>query len=412
MHAEIIAIGSELLLGQIVNTNAKYLSNELADIGISVFHHTVVGDNKDRLKNAIEIAESRASLILFTGGLGPTKDDLTKETIADHLGVELEYNEEAMERIQGYYQKVNKTMSENNRKQALILQQSRVLPNDFGMAPGMFYKGKNHQYMLLPGPPRELEPMFNLYARPILMAETNEKQVIKSRVLRFFGIGESQLETDIMDIIDTQTNPTVAPLADDGEVTLRLTAKHTNVIEADKLLQGIEARITERVGEYLYGYNDTSLMNEVVHFLKKQGKTIATAESLTGGMFSSALTSYAGISASFLGGIVCYSNDAKQNFLDVSTETLSSKGAVSGECAAELAGNIRNKMNSDLGISFTGVAGPNSSEGKEVGTVYIGLAIKGQKTNVYSLQLAGNRESIRMRAVKYGCYYLLKQLQK
>ncbi|MEI5906258.1 competence/damage-inducible protein A [Bacillus spongiae] len=408
MRAEIIAIGSELLLGQIVNTNAKFLSQHLAEMGIPVYYHTVVGDNADRLKQAIEIAESRSSLIIFTGGLGPTKDDLTKDTIAKHIGVELELHEQAMNMIEKYFQKANRTMTENNRKQAMVLKNATILSNDYGMAPGMLYKNETHYYMLLPGPPKELEPMFMQYGRDALLNELDEQQVIKSKVLRFFGIGEAQLETEIEDIIDEQSNPTVAPLASNGEVKLRLTAKHMSEQEADKLIQALEEKIKKRIGQYLYGYNDSSLMGEVVRLLKSHNKTISIAESLTGGSFSAELTSFPGISENFFGGIVCYSNEAKKDLLHVQQNTLDSSGAISSECAAEMAVNIREKLKTDIGISFTGVAGPDPSEGKDVGTVWIGLSFKGREPYTFPLQLAGTRQSIRMRTTKYGCYYILK----
>ncbi|MDP4156429.1 MAG: CinA family nicotinamide mononucleotide deamidase-related protein, partial [Bacillota bacterium] len=243
MNAEIIAVGSELLLGQIVNTNARYISQNLAEIGINVFYHTVVGDNPDRLKSAIEIAEKRSNLIIFTGGLGPTKDDLTKETIAKHLGKKLVFDQDALDSITAYFERTNRTMTENNRKQALVLEGSHVLPNDHGMAPGMMLADGDHVYMLLPGPPKEMEPMFFVYGRTVLAAQMKTSEKIVSRVLRFFGIGEASLETEIEDLIDRQTNPTIAPLAADGEVTLRLTAKHKDAAVAENMLDDTEKQI-------------------------------------------------------------------------------------------------------------------------------------------------------------------------
>ncbi len=412
MAAEIIAVGSELLLGQIANTNARFLSQHLAGLGVDVFYHTVVGDNPSRLQSAIEIAEKRSDLILFTGGLGPTKDDLTKETIARHLHKKLVIDEEAMRSIEAYFKKTNRPMTENNRKQALVLADSQVLPNDHGMAPGMLLSAKGHTYMLLPGPPKEMEPMFLHYGMAALSQELNLHEKIVSRVLRFFGIGESALETEIEDLIDKQTNPTIAPLAADGEVTLRLTAKHQDENLAKQMLDETEQEIRFRVGQFLYGYDNTSLIRELVRMLKEQNYTIAAAESLTGGLFQAEMTSIPGTSAILTGGVVCYTNEAKRKLLNVKEETLAAFGAVSEQCASELAENAAMLLNADIGISFTGVAGPDEAEGKPVGTVYIGIAFRGKPAVVETLALAGTRDANRIRSVKYGCYSLLTLLKK
>lgn len=410
MNAEIIAVGSELLLGQIVNTNARFLSKQLAEIGVNVYYHTVVGDNPNRLKSALEIAETRSNLIIFTGGLGPTKDDLTKETIAKHLEKQLVFDHYALQSIEQYFQKTNRVMTENNRKQALVLEGAMVLQNDHGMAPGMLLSSDTHSYMLLPGPPKEMEPMFLQYGQPALLTKLKTKDQIVSRVLRFFGIGEATLETEIEDLIDQQSNPTIAPLASDGEVTLRLTAKHENLEEAKKLIDEMEEKILSRVGPFFYGYDQTSLVGESFNKMKESGLTISCAESLTGGMYQQELTSISGAGDVLKGGVVCYSNEIKENVLQVKKETIHQFGAVSAECAAELAENVRNLCGSDIGISFTGVAGPSELEGKPVGTVYIGIAIKGKPVAVEKLVLGGSREQIRIRTVKYGSYYLLKSL--
>lgn len=242
VNAEIIAVGSELLLGQIANTNAQFISRKLAEIGVNVFYHTVVGDNAERLEHAIETAKKRSNCIIFTGGLGPTKDDLTKETIARILNKRLVIDEAAMKNIEDFFKRTKRTMSENNRKQALVLEGSTVLPNHYGMAPGMALEANGIIYLLMPGVPKEMKPMFINYGVPFLQYHYGLKEKIISRVLRFFGIGESQLETDIEDLIDQQTNPTIAPLAKDGEVTLRLTAKHEDESTALKLIDETEKR--------------------------------------------------------------------------------------------------------------------------------------------------------------------------
>ncbi|RHW36369.1 competence/damage-inducible protein A [Neobacillus notoginsengisoli] len=412
MNAEIIAVGSELLLGQITNTNARFLSGQLALIGINVYYHTVVGDNATRFKHALEIAESRSDFIIITGGLGPTKDDLTKETVASHLGLPLESDENAMEQIELFFKRTKREMTENNRKQALILQGAQVLPNNHGMAPGMVVTKEDKLYMLLPGPPSELEPMFLTYGTAALVGRLSSQEQIVSRVLRFFGIGEALLENEIEDLIDNQSNPTIAPLAAEGEVTLRLTAKHSVISSAIELIDEMEEKILSRVGQYFYGYDEISLMDELAKLLKENKLTISCAESLTGGMFQEQFTSIPGAGGSLKGGVICYTNEVKANVLHVRKETIEHDGVVSRKCAAELAENVASLMNADIGISFTGVAGPDELEGKPVGTVYIGISVNGKPAAVEKLNLGGTRAANRIRTVKYGCYFLLKKLKE
>ncbi|MET1032801.1 competence/damage-inducible protein A [Domibacillus tundrae] len=410
MNAEIIAVGSELLLGQITNTNARFLSQHLAEIGVNIYYHTVVGDNGERLKDAVKLAKQRADLIIFSGGLGPTKDDLTKETIAHLIGTTLEYNEDALQSIEAYFTKTGRVMTENNKKQALVIKDSIVLTNDNGMAPGMFAKADGTYYMLLPGPPREMQPMFLNYGRPEILKTMEKVERIESRVLRFFGIGESTLETEIDDILMKQTNPTIAPLAGDGEVILRITAKHESPEEAYRLIQQAEDEILERVGTFFYGYEETTIAAELAAKLKEKQVTIAAAESLTGGLFLGELTGIPGTSAFVKGGIVCYTNEVKEQILQVKKETLATHGAVSAECAKELAENVRKLCGSQIGISFTGVAGPDALEGHEPGTVFLAIASKGKETIIHPLKMAGSRTGIRKRTVKYGCHYLLQMI--
>ncbi|MFO1445980.1 competence/damage-inducible protein A [Bacillus sp. Bva_UNVM-123] len=412
MNAEIIAVGSELLLGQIVNSNARFLSEQLAGLGVNVFYHTVVGDNPVRLKSTIEIAETRSDLIIFTGGLGPTKDDLTKETIARHLNKQLIMDEQALKTIELFFERTNRIMTENNKKQALVLEGSHILQNEHGMAPGMLLDYGKHKYMLLPGPPHEMEPMFLSFGLPALRSKQQDDGVIVSRVLRFFGIGEAMLETEVEDLIDKQNNPTIAPLASNGEITLRLTAKHQQIKTAMQLLDETEKDVLKRVGTYFYGYDRTSLMHELTKLISKHHLTISCAESLTGGMFQERLTAIPGAGNLLKGGVVCYTNEVKSNVLNVKKETISENGAVSARCAEELATNIAEMMNTEIGISFTGVAGPDELEGNPVGTVFIGIFLKGQPIQVEKLNLGGSRESIRERSVKYGCYFLIKRLKE
>lgn len=412
MNAEIIGVGSELLLGQIANTNAQFISKGLAEIGVNVYFHTVVGDNQDRLRQAIEIAEKRADLIIYTGGLGPTKDDLTKETVAGYIGKNLITDHKSMENIEQFFEKIGRRMSENNRKQALVIEGSEVFPNHHGMAPGMAVSHGKIIHVLLPGPPSEMQPMYKDYLEPFLLKDMGRRERIESRVLRFFGIGESQLETDIEDILDAQTNPTIAPLAANGEVTLRITAKHETSAGAQELIKGAEEQILSRVGDYFYGYNDTTLMKEAIALLKEREWTISAAESLTGGMFQEELTRIPGAGLILKGGIVCYTNEAKKKLLKVSDATIKEHGVVSEACAIEMAKNIKSLLDSDVGISFTGVAGPDELEGNPVGTVYVGLALPEREPFAVKLSLGGMREGNRERSVKYGCHFLLHQLKQ
>jgi len=409
MNAEIIAVGSELLLGQITNTNARFISGNLAEIGINVYYHTVVGDNADRLKETIAIAESRADLIIFTGGLGPTKDDLTKETIAKHLGTTLEMDNEAMVSIAAFFERAGRPMTENNKKQALVLSGGEVLVNENGMAPGMMYKNGDHLYMLLPGPPHEMEPMFQFEAKPKLIRLLNKEDVILSHVLRFYGIGEAELEDRLQDILDKQSNPTIAPLASAGEVTLRLTAKTDSTEQAWTLINAAKEEILERVGQYLYGYDDDSLASKAIDLLKAQGKSVSAAESLTAGLFQSELASVSGASAVLAGGVVTYNEQMKIQQLGIMPEFFGQHSVVSEETAAAMATAVREKFNTDISVSLTGAAGPDAHGEQPAGTVWIGIASE-QGTKTYRLQLSGMRNTNRIRAVKLALYYLIRTL--
>lgn len=410
MRGEIISVGTELLLGQIANTNAQYISKKLAEIGIDVLYHTAVGDNHQRLKGILETAQSRSDLIIFTGGLGPTKDDLTKEAIASHLGKALVEDAPAMMKIEAYFTQRGIEMTENNRKQAQVIDQSTVLPNDHGMAPGMAVEAASIRYILLPGPPRELIPMFDHYAIPYLQSLFPEQQVVHSKVLRFFGIGESALEEKLLDLIDAQSNPTIAPLANEGEVTIRITAKARNIDEANELIQKIEMEIGSRVGEYIYGYNDDTLPRVTFRTLKKGALKLSLAESCTGGLLSQMITSISGSSEIYSGGVISYSSEAKSQLLHVSSALIEEHGTVSEECAKAMAKQAREALNADVALSVTGVAGPDPTENKPVGLVYIGLATP-EGTHSYRLNLSGTREGIQLKAAKYSLFYLLQYLK-
>ncbi|CAM3079779.1 competence/damage-inducible protein A [Sporolactobacillus spathodeae] len=407
MNAEIIAVGSELLLGQIANTNAQFISEQLALLGVNVYFHTVCGDNEGRLLEAVRHAESRADLLIFTGGLGPTRDDLTKETVAHALNRQLITDQQAMDSILDFFQKTGRVMTENNKKQALVIENSTVLPNRHGMAPGMIAEENGRLYLLMPGVPSEMKPMFLDFARGYLTRRNNEH--IQSRVLRFFGIGESMLETKLLDLIDAQSNPTIAPLAKESEVTLRLTAKHPQKEMAIQMLDQAEEKIKIRVGSYLYGYNEESLPEVVFRLLTAKKQTIAFAESLTGGMAADWLTAFPGASAVLKGGIVCYTNEVKAAVLGVPEPILNEEGAVSASCAQQMARLVREKCGTSIGVSFTGVAGPDKSEGKEVGTVFIGISDK-QQTKSFRFSFSGTRSKIRIQSAKTGYDLVRRQL--
>jgi nicotinamide-nucleotide amidase len=400
MNAEIVAVGTELLLGQIANTNAQWISERLADVGVNVYFHSVVGDNPDRLKHVFETARDRSDLVIVTGGLGPTKDDLTKEVIASCLGKRLVTDQQALKKIEDHFAKTGRKMTDNNRKQALVIEGSRVLENHNGLAPGMILTEGSTTYVLMPGVPSEMKGMFLDQVLPALASASGKRLV--SRVLRFFGIGESALETKILDLIENQTNPTIAPLAKDGEVTIRLTAAHSDPLAAKKLLDETEQRIRERTGDTLYGYGDQTTLAEVAsHLLREHHLTVSSAESLTGGLFAKQITDVPGASDVFLGGVVSYVNAVKEQVLNVPVDVLQTEGAVSAICAEKMACAVRVMTGSDLGISFTGVAGPNSSEGKTPGTVFIGFA-DGRETRSFSYRFNGTREQIRHRTVLTG----------
>lgn len=412
MRAEIIAVGTELLLGQIANTNAQYLSQKLAEIGVNVYYHTVVGDNARRLQQVISEACARSELILFSGGLGPTEDDITKETVAAFVGTSLALDEPSMQKIADFFVQRGIEMTENNRKQALVLENGSVFANDTGMAPGIGYQYEGRTFVLLPGPPSELYPMFEQYVMPYLVALRPDKQVFHSKVLRFYGIGESALEAQLLDLIQQQTNPTIAPYAKEFEVTLRITARATDIAEADRLIAPVEAEIRQRLGTYVYGTGEASLHEIVVAALKQRNETIACAESCTGGTLSSLITSVPGSSSVLKGSIICYSNEAKEQLLHVPAEVLAEYGAVSEETARILAEQVRIQLGTTHGVSVTGVAGPATSEGKPVGLVYIGIASEGKPTLVKQVQLAGRRHAIIGRSAKYALFHTLQRLKE
>ena len=407
MKAEIIAVGTEILIGQIVNTNAQFLSEKLAEIGVDVYFQTAVGDNEARLLSLLEIASQRSNLVILTGGLGPTEDDLTKQTLAKFLGKALVFDPQAQEKLDIFFaHRPDYARTPNNERQAQIVEGATPLPNETGLAVGGVSDENGVTYVVLPGPPSELKPMVLNQLLPKLMTGTK----LYSRVLRFFGIGESQLVTILADLIDHQTDPTLAPYAKTGEVTLRLSTKAVSQEKADRVLDILENQILDRqtfdghsLRDICYGYGEeTSLASVVVEGLKKRQKSITAAESLTAGLFQTTLADFSGVSAIFNGGFVTYSLEEKSKMLDISERELKKHGVVSEFTARKMAEQARLKTQSDYGVSLTGVAGPDSLEGHPAGTVFIGLA-HAKGTEVIKANIAGrSRADVRHIAVMHA----------
>lgn len=412
MKAEIIAVGTELLLGQIVNTNAQYLSQKCADLGLDVYYQTVVGDNKQRLIDALRFAGERADFIICTGGLGPTQDDLTKEALAAHLDKKLITHKPSMSRILQFFEQRKIPMVESNAKQAIVLEDGDVLMNDNGMAAGVAISMNGKHYILLPGPPREMKLMFDTYASEWIRGLLPDSKPLFSKVLRFAGIGESLLENKLIDLINGQVDPTIAPYAKEGEVALRLSTKADSRTEADMKLAETEKEIGRRLGNHLYADEDLSLEEVVIRLLRRKQSTLSLAESCTGGFLSHLLTNISGSSEVFKGGIVCYTNEVKSTLLHVEQTVLDRFGAVSRETAEQLADNAAEQFSSEYALSVTGVAGPDEQEGKPVGLIYIAVKKKGCPAEVEKVQLTGNRQLIKLRAAKFALFKLWQCLKE
>jgi len=413
MRAEIIAVGTELLLGQIVNTNAQYLSRGLAELGIDVYYQTVVGDNKERIMQAIGIARGRADLLVFTGGLGPTLDDLTRDALAEYLGRGIGLHEPTMDKIMNMFASRGGAFVESNRRQAMLIEGATPLRNDTGLAVGNALAVDGIGYLLLPGPPREMKPMFDNDGTTWLKEQLGPSAALHSVMLKFAGIGESMLEDLLIDLIREQQDPTIAPYAKEGEVAVRVSTKATDAEEAARKLEGTLVEIRRRTREYLYAEDDVPIEAAVVRMMTQRQLTLALAESCTGGMLSELVTTIPGSAVVYKGGIVSYSNEMKMKQLGVTRELLEgpgAPGAISAETAAAMAEGMRAAVDSDFALSVTGNAGPSAAEDKPVGLVYIGLAERGGAARVEKLQLSGDREGIRLRAAKWALYMLWQSL--
>lgn len=386
MNCELISVGTEILLGDILNTNARFLSKELAALGISLMYQTTVGDNTQRLRDCLDLAFMRADTVILTGGLGPTPDDLTKEVCADYFGKALIMREDILEEIRSYFSSKGITMPESNSKQALVPEDSTVLENRNGTAPGCIMEDGERKIIILPGPPREMEPMFTEQVVPYLKKFSHS--VIKSHTVRTFGIGESAMSEKVADLLEKE-NPTVAPYAKDGEALLRVTAKAESEEEADRLISPLLEEIKSKLGSYIYGIDAVSIEEATVSLMKDKKVTAAFAESCTAGLCAKRITDISGASEVFHCGVVSYSNEIKEKILGVRADDLSCFGAVSDIVAAQMALGVKKLSEADYGVAVTGMAGPTSDDPeKEVGLIYIAVT---DGENLYLKEFHGRK---------------------
>jgi nicotinamide-nucleotide amidase len=408
MRAEIIAVGTELLLGQILNSNARFLSEELASLGIDVFFHTAVGDNRARVQEAFSTARGRSELVIFTGGLGPTDDDLTKEAVAEAMGLELILDADWQKKLASFFASIKRPMPAKNLKQALVPAGSLLLYNHNGTAPGIYIEQNGLTVILLPGPPRELNPMFREAVAPLLRDRLGTV-TIQSRMVKVVGLGESAVEEQVADLVQQQ-NPTVAPLVHNFEVHLRITAKGDTADEAKALVDKMDGELQGRLARYIYGRDQETLSGVVGGLLREQGKSLAVAESCTGGRLGDAITDESGSSDYFWGGVTAYSNDVKEKILQVPRSTLLEHGAVSEATAKAMALGVRSLMGADFSLAVTGIAGPlGATEEKPVGLVYIALAGEGF-CRCQEFFLHGKRETVKGRTVVMALNMLRREL--
>ncbi len=393
MTAEILSVGTELLLGDIVDTNAQFLSRELSMLGIDVYYKTSVGDNPARLMQALDLALSRADIVITTGGLGPTMDDITRECVAQCFGLAMVRDECAASRIVSRYEKTGTSMPPHALKQAYVPCGATVFENECGTAPGCAVERDGKVIIVLPGPPHEMRTMFTQRVRPYLRA--SGAGTIYSRVLRIFGIGEPALEEKIRDMLVSQTNPTIGIYVGFAEARIRISAKAADEAHAKQLIEPVAQELYDRLGQRIYAEGDTTLEEETARLLMQKGRTLALAESCTGGMIASSLVAFAGISQCLMESHVTYSNAAKMRVLGVQEETLARFGAVSHQTACEMAQGLRARSGTDYALSVTGIAGPDGgTPDKPVGLVYIGFC---DKKGVTSRQYIFDGERARVR---------------
>ena len=386
-NTEIICVGTEILLGHITNTDARDVSEMLSRIGINVKYHTVVGDNPERLRDCVEIAKTRADIIITTGGLGPTCDDLTKQILAESFGLKLVQNDDEVQFLREFIRN-KRNFTPNNFQQAMLPEGCTVFHNLWGTAPGCAFQAEGKTVIMMPGPPVECVPMFRTYGLPYLRSLSDEE--IVSHSIRIFGIGESAVDDMFADEMNVMTNPTMAPYAKECDCLLQVTAKAGSEEEAEVMMAPVIAHVKESLGDFVYGLDVECLEEAVFPLLKEKGLTFATAESCTGGEIAKRFTDIPGASSVFLGGAVVYTNEVKARLLGLDPQMIEEKGAVSREVAEALAEQVRKLTGADIGIGVTGLAGPDGDGVHEVGTVFVSMAVEG-KTYVRALSLGPKR---------------------
>ncbi len=407
---EIISIGTELIMGDIIDTNSQYIADKLTINGYNVNYITMVADDYEKITKVIKNAISRSNLIITTGGLGPTEDDLTREAIANALGCRLVKKQKLVNKIDEFFANRGYKCTKNNFKQAYLPEGAEPITNKWGTAPGFKVEFSGKKIISLPGVPVEMKKMFNKSILPMLV---NNDNIIKTRILHVFGIGESMLEDKLADIIyDNNKNMNISLLAKKGEIDIRITVNGNSKDKVDRKINTKENKIREKINKYIYGTDNNNLPEVVGNLLKNKKKTLSIAESCTGGLIGSRITEIPGSSEYFSGGMIVYSNQAKINQLKISKETLNDYGAVSSQTAAEMSDNVRDSFSTDHSISVTGIAGPGGgSRNKPVGLVYIGLT-DAKETNIYELNLNGKRNYNRWKASQYALYYLYRNLKR
>ena len=408
MNAELIAVGTEILLGDIVNTDAQVISRGLSELGINVYYQTVVGDNPARLERAVREAKDRADIIITTGGLGPTLDDLTKETLAKVFGKTMALHEPSLAHIKEFFQKIGREMTPNNEKQAWLPEGCTVFENKWGTAPGCGFEAEGKHVLMLPGPPRECTPMWEQCAKPYLYPLAGG--CIVSRNVRVMGLGESAMEARLHDLMASMTNPTIAPYAKVSECFARVTAMADTEAEAEQMLAPVVQQVTDLLGADVYGIDVDSLEQVVGDTLRQRGMTLAVAESCTGGLLSKRITDLPGASDYYKGGVCSYTNEVKINLLGVQPDTLAQYGAVSAQTAEQMAAGAARVFGTDIGVGITGVAGPNPSEGKEVGLVYISVWFQGELITRETRNSLG-RDRVRNQAASNALDIIRRKLQ-
>ncbi|MBQ7119534.1 MAG: competence/damage-inducible protein A [Oscillospiraceae bacterium] len=409
LSAEIIAVGTEILLGEITNTDAVDVAQALSELGINAYYQTVVGDNPDRLRKVLEIAKNRADIIITTGGLGPTFDDLTKNVAAEVFGRELQLHKPSLERIEEYFKRLGRKMTDNNRRQAYLPEGCTVLPNDWGTAPGCAIEGDGKILIMLPGPPRECKPMVKYRMVPYLEKLSDSHLV--SHGIHIYGMGESEVESRISSFAEKMENPTLAPYAKDGEVLLRVTGKATTEEEADAITHPVIEKVCEILGDVVYGVDVPSLHSAAFEILKEKKLTLSTAESCTGGLCAKLITDIPGSSEVFRGGVCAYTNEIKEKLLGIPGELIEKYGVVSDEVARALSASACEKFGTDAGIGVTGYADGRGDERNPGGTIYVAVTLNG-KTVSHKVYQPRGRKVARERAAQEAFNLLRREAEK